>query len=74
MGLFSIKSSIKHTVGEGIHPNVVDCLKATLFNTREMEKYVSHIYSTSVAQPISCPCVQFAVFFVSDSGKERHFL
>lgn len=57
-----------------MHPNVVDCLKAMLLNTTKTEKYVNHIYSTSLAKPINCRCVQFAVFFVSDSGKERPFL
>lgn len=58
----------------GITSNVVNNLKAMLLNTTKMEKYVKHICSTSLTQPINGPCVQFAVFFASGSGKKKHFL
>lgn len=44
-----------------------------LLNATEIEKYVKHICSTGLAQPINGPCVQFAVSFVSDSGKKKKF-
>lgn len=80
MYLFSKKSSIKHNVAlsQAVRGgNTSKCSgwsQSYAINTTKMEKYVNHIYSTSQAKPINCPCVQFAVFFVSDSGKERHFL
>lgn len=53
-------------------------LKPCYLTQQEWEKnnYVNHTYSTRLARPINCPCVQFAVFYVitSDCGKERRFL
>lgn len=59
-GLFSIKSSIKHTktFSQAVtrwETFKCNSLKATQLIKTRTEKHVNHIYSASLVEPIKCP-------------------